>query len=41
MAALLSQRTYRTCRSNRPEECLLLSTGLVDMSVWALSITTQ
>ena len=30
-----------TCRSHRSEECLILSTGLVDVSVWALSTTTQ
>jgi len=41
LSLLLSQRSYMTCRSHRPEECLLLSTGLVAVSVWALSTTTQ
>jgi len=41
LSLLLSQRPYMTCRSHRPEECLLLATGLVAVSAWALSTTTQ
>jgi len=41
LSLILSQRQYLTCRSHRPEECLLLATGLVAVSVWALSTTTQ
>ena len=41
LTLLLSHTPFINCRSPRPEECLVLATGLVSVSTWALSTTTQ
>ena len=38
---LLDHTRFISCKTNRAEECLLLSTGLVSISTWALCTTTR
>ena len=41
LTLLLAHKPHISCRSHRPEESLSLATGLVAVSTWALSTTTQ
>ena len=41
LSLLLEHSKYISCRSGRAEECLLLSTGLVSITTWALSATSR
>ena len=41
LTLLQSHTPFINCKSPRPEECLVLATGLVSVSTWALSTTTQ